>query len=40
MVRNLQILHPGFKFEIVPIVAVAMGRVPKGPGTYLKMFGF
>ena len=38
--RNLQILHPSYKFEIAPIVVGAMGCVPKCPVTYLKMVGF
>ena len=40
LVRNLQILHPGYKFEIEPIVVRAMGYVPKCLVTYLKMVGF
>ena len=40
LVRNLQILHPSYKFEIAPIVVGAMGYVPKCLVTYLKMVGF
>ena len=40
LVRNLQILHPGYKFEIESIVVRAMGYVPKCLVTYLKMVGF
>ena len=40
LVRNLQILHPRYKFEIAPIVVGAMGYVPKCLVTYLKMVGF
>ena len=39
-VRNLQILHPNYKFEIAPIVVEAIGYVPKCLVTYLKMVGF
>ena len=39
LVRNLQMLHPSYKFEIAPIV-VAMGYVPKYLVTYLNMVGF
>ena len=37
LVRNLQILHPSYKFEIAPIVIEAMEYVPKCVVTYLKM---
>ena len=37
LVRNLQILHPSYKFEIAPIVVGAMMYVPKCLVTYLKM---
>ena len=40
LVRNLQIMHPGYKFEIAPIVVGAMGYVPKCLVTYLKIVGF
>ena len=40
LVRNLQIMYPGYKFEIAPIVVGAMGYVPKCLVTYLKMVGF
>ena len=40
LVRNLQILHPGYKFEIAPIAVGAMGHYPKCLVTYLKMVGF
>ena len=40
LVRNLQIMYPGYKFEIVPIVVGAMGYIPKCLVTYLKMVGF
>ena len=40
LVRNLQIMCPGYKFEIAPIVVGAMGYVPKCLVTYLKMVGF
>ena len=36
LVRNLQIMYPGYKFEIAPIVVGAMGYVPKCLVTYLK----
>ena len=39
LVRNLQILHPRYKFDIAPIVGGAMGFVPKCLVTYLKMVG-
>ena len=32
-------LHASYKFEIAPIVAEAMGYVPKCVVTYLKMVG-
>ena len=34
--RNLQVMYPGYKFEIAPIVAGAMGYVSKCLVTYLK----
>ena len=34
--RNLETMHPGYKFEIAPIVVGAMGYVPKCLVTYLK----
>ena len=37
---GLQILHPGHKFEIAPIVLGAVGYVPKCLVTYLEMVGF
>ena len=40
LVRNSQILHPSYKFEIAAIVVRAMGYVPKCLVTYLKMVGF
>ena len=40
LVRNLQIMYPGYKFEIAPIVVGEMGYVPKCLVTYLKMVGF
>ena len=40
LVRNLQILHPGYKFEVAPIVVGAMGHHPKCLVTYVKMVGF
>ena len=40
LVRNLQIMYPGYKFEIAPIVVGAMGYVPKCLVTYPKMAGF
>ena len=40
LVRDLQILHPSYKFEFAPIVVGAMGYVPKCLVTYLKMVGF
>ena len=36
LARNLQIVHPGYKFEIAPIV-VAVGHFPKCLLNYLKM---
>ena len=39
LVRNLQILHPSYEFEIAPIVVGAMGYVPNCLVTYLKMVG-
>ena len=39
LVRNLQIIHPDYKFEIASIVGV-MGYVPQFLVTYLKMVGF
>ena len=40
LVRNLQIMHPGYKFEIALIVMGAIRYVPKCLVTYLKMVGF
>ena len=40
LVRNLQIMYPGYKFEIAPIAVGAMGCVPKCLVTYLKVVGF
>ena len=40
LVRNLQIMYPGYKFEIAPTVVGAMGYVPKCLVIYLKMVGF
>ena len=40
LVRNLQIIHPDYKFEIAFIVVGAMGYVPKCLVFYLKMVGF
>ena len=40
LVRNLQIMYPGYKFEIAPIVVGAMGYVSKCLVTYLNMVGF
>ena len=40
LIRNLQIMHLGYKFEIAPVVVEAMGYVPKCLATYLKMVGF
>ena len=39
LVRNLQIIYPGYKFEIEPVVVGVMGYVPKCIVTYLKMVG-
>ena len=40
LIGNLQIIHPGYKFETAPVVVGAMGYVPKCLATYLKMVGF
>ena len=40
LVRNLQIMCPGYKFPIVSILVGAMGYVPKCLVIYLKMVGF
>ena len=40
LLRNLEILHAGYEFEIAPIVVGAMGYVLKYLVTYLKMVGF
>ena len=40
LLRNLQIMHPRYKFEIAAILVGAMGYVPKCLVTYLKMVGF
>ena len=40
LVRNLQIMYPGYKFEIAPIAVGAMKYVPKCLVTYLRMVGF
>ena len=40
LVRNLQIMCPGYQFPIVSIVVWAMGYVPKCLVIYLKMAGF
>ena len=40
LVRNLQIMRPGYKFEIAPMVVRAMEYVPKCLIPYLKMVEF
>ena len=40
LVRNLQIMYPGYKFEIAPVVVGAMEYVSKCLVTYLKMVAF
>ena len=40
LVRNLQIMHPEYKFQVAPIVIGAMRYVPICSINYLKMIGF
>ena len=40
LLRNSQIMHPCYKFEIAPIVVGAMGYLLECQVTYLKLAGF
>ena len=37
LVKNLRIIHPGYRFEIAPIVVGLMGCVQKCLVTYMKL---
>ena len=40
LLRNLQILYPEYKFEMIPIVVVALGYILKCLTQYLSQLGF
>ena len=40
LLRNLQILYPEYKFEMIPIVVGALVYVPKCLTQYLSQLGF
>ena len=40
LLRNLQILYPEYKFEMIPTVVGALGYVPKCLTQYLRQLGF
>ena len=40
LIRNLQIMYPHYKFQMVPIVIGALGYVPKCLEMYIHQLGF
>ena len=40
LIRNLQISYPQYRFEMIPIVVIALGYVVKSLITYVKQLGF
>ena len=40
LIRNLQIMYPHYKFQMVPIVIGALGYVPKCLEVYIHQLGF
>ena len=40
LIRNLQIMYPQYKFEMVPIIVGALGYVPKCLTKYIEQLGF
>ena len=38
--KNLQILYPEYKFEMIPIIVGAIGYAPKCLTQYLSQLGF
>ena len=39
LIRNLQILHPQYKFDMIPIIVGALGYIPKCLTSYLQDLG-
>ena len=40
LVRNMQIMYPEYKFQMVPIIVGALGYVPKSLKEYIEELGF
>ena len=40
LIRNLQIMHPTYRFQMIPIIVGALGYVPKCLKDYIKLCGF
>ena len=40
LIRNLQIMYPQYKFNIIPIIVGVLGYIPKYLTSYLQDLGF
>ena len=40
LIRNLQIMYPQYKFNMIPIIVGALGYIPKCLTSYLQDLGF
>ena len=40
LIRNLQIMYPKYKFNMIPIIVGALGYIPKCLTSYLQDLGF
>ena len=40
LIRNLQIMYPQYKFNIIPITVGVLGYIPKYRTAYLQDLGF
>ena len=40
LIRNMQIMYPNYKFEMIPVVIGCLGHVQSDLKMYMKQFGF
>ena len=40
LIRNMQVMYPNYKFEMIPIVIGCLGYLQKDLKTYMKQLGF
>ena len=40
LIRNMQIMYPNYKFEMIPVVIRCLGYVQNDLKTYMKQLGF